>query len=125
MKMAGYDNIKDKGFDRMTVEQRRAMASKAGKASAAARKKRKKLKEIFQMVGSLGVTDDKLRSKIEAMGIPADEVTWNVAIAVSTIMSAIRKNDVKTVMLILELMDADEKKKEEKNAFSEFMKSVE
>ena len=38
--MAGYDNIKGKGFDSRTAEERRELARKAGKASGEARSRK-------------------------------------------------------------------------------------
>lgn len=120
--MANYDNIKDYGFDKLTANRQREIASMGGKASQRKKKQQKKLKEIFQLVGSLNVTDRTLLEKIKKMGIPEDDITWNTAVAVSTILNAIRKNDIKTVEFVLKMMDEEDGK--EKNAFDEFMNGM-
>ena len=118
--MANYENIKDYGFDKLTPNRQREIASMGGKASQRKKKQQKKLKEIFQTIGALEVTDKALFEKMEKMGIPKDEITWGAAVAVSTILNAIRKNDIKTVAFILKMIDEDEGK-DSKNAFDEFM----
>ena len=40
-----YEDIKEYGFDKLTAEERRELASKAGKASVESRRQRKTLKE--------------------------------------------------------------------------------
>lgn len=43
--MAGYDNIKDRGFDTRSEEERKALGSQGGRAAAEKRKKRRLMQE--------------------------------------------------------------------------------
>ena len=118
--MAGYDNIKDCGFDKMSAERQREIASMGGKASQEKRKRQKTLREMFAMVGNMPVTEKTLQNKIKAMGFEVDEITWNLAMVVSAYMTSIKKGDTKSVALILKMLDdVNESKKE--NKFDEFM----
>lgn len=47
--MANYDNIKDHGFDRLTAEERRKLAQKAGKKSGEVRREKADLKKQMQI----------------------------------------------------------------------------
>lgn len=118
--MAGYDNIKNMGFDKMTAERQREIASMGGKASQQKRKQRKTMRELFSMIGSMPVNDKPLLDKIKKLGIPDDEITWNTAVVVSTYMTAVKKGDTKTVALILKLLDESTESKKV-NEFDEFM----
>lgn len=118
--MAGYDNIKDMGFHKMTTERQREIASMGGKASQEKRKQRKTMRELFSMIGSMPVNDKPLLDKIKKLGIPDDEITWNTAVVVSTYMTAVKKGDTKTVALILKLLDENTESKKV-NEFDEFM----
>lgn len=46
--MANYDNIKEHGFDKLTAEERRKLAQKAGKISGEKRKEKADLKRQMQ-----------------------------------------------------------------------------
>ena len=122
--MAGYDNIKDKGFDTLSTDERRKMASIGGKASVEARRRKKSLRELFAMIGNMPVTDKTLLNRIKSFGLSEEDITWNLAMAVSTYVTAVKKGDTKTVALILKLLD-DVDSKKENNKFDEFMNDVE
>ena len=118
--MAGFDNVREMTFDKLTPERQRKIASMGGKASQAAAKRRKTMREIFQQIGSLEVTDEALKKKMQKLGIPDEDITWQVALAVSTILNAIKKGDVKTIEFVLQMLDDGKKKSE--NPFEEMMK---
>lgn len=118
--MAGYDNIRDKGFDKLTAERQREIASMGGKASQKALKRRKTMREIFRQIGDLNVTDDALKRKLQKLGLPDEDITWQVAVAVSTILNAIKKNDIKTVAFVLQMLD--DGKPGDNNPFEEYIK---
>lgn len=119
--MANFENIKDHSFDKITPKRQREIASMGGKASQAARKKKKNLRELFAMIGDMQVNDKLLADKIKKLGFEQDEITWNLAMAVSTYMTAVKKGDTKTVALILKLLD-DSAESKKVNEFDEFMK---
>ena len=118
--MAGYDNIKDHSFNKLSADEVRAIASRGGKASGEKRKQKKTMRELFSMIGSMPVNDKPLLDKIKKLGIPDDEITWNTAVVVSTYMTAVKKGDTKTVALILKLLDENTESKKV-NEFDEFM----
>lgn len=55
-----YDNIKDKGFDTRTIEERRQLAKKAGKASGKARREKKAMRENLQTILAMTLKSGKL-----------------------------------------------------------------
>lgn len=103
--MAGFDNVREMTFDKLAPERQREIARLGGIASQKAAKRRKNMREIFQQIAGLHVTDEALKEKLTKMGIPEDDITWQVAVAFSTIMNAIQKNDIKTVELVLQMLD--------------------
>ena len=103
--MAGYDNIKDKGFDKLTAEERRTLASKAGKASVASRRRKRTIKELFRAIGDLPVNEAKIRQQLDVMGIPRDEQTWEMAVAASAMVKAMRTDNPKMLEFVLELLE--------------------
>lgn len=103
--MAGYDNIKDKGFDKLTTEEQRAIAKKGGKASVVSRRKKRTVKELFRAIGDLPVNEAKIRQQLDKMGIPRDEQTWEMAVACSALVKAMRTDNPKMLEFVLELLD--------------------
>lgn len=122
--MAGYDNIKEHSFNKMSAERQREIASMGGKAAQRAAKRRKTMREIFQQIGELDVADKTLKERLVKLGVPEGDITWNVAVVISTYVNAVKKNDVKTVALLLKMLESEDKKKKN-NEFDEFMKEVE
>lgn len=55
-----YDNIKDKGFDTRTIEERRQLAKKAGKASGKARREKKAMRENLETILAMTLKSGKL-----------------------------------------------------------------
>lgn len=55
-----YDNIKDKGFDTRTIDERRQLAKKAGKASGKARREKKAMRENLQTILAMTLKSGKL-----------------------------------------------------------------
>ena len=105
--MAGYDNIKEHGFDKIPAERQREIAKMGAAAATKKRKQKKRMKELFQEIGNMAVTDVKIKARMKAMGIPEDDITWQAAVAVATIMAAVKKNDPKVVEFVLEMFDDD------------------
>lgn len=74
--MAGYDNIKDKGFDHRTTEELREITRKAGVASGKARRQKRDLRKCVQMVLNSKAHGDKTKATVkEVMGVDEDDVT--------------------------------------------------
>ena len=73
--MANYDNIKDHGFDKLTAEERRELAQKAGKKSGEARREKADLKKQMMVWLEADVSKD-------ANGNPMTGAEYMVQIAV-------------------------------------------
>ena len=112
-------NIEKYKFNKLAPSRQREIASMGGKASQKAAKRRKTLKQLYQWVGEMQVTDKLLKDKLLKMGIAEDDITWQMALVVSTLMSAIKKGDIKTIAFVMNMM---EEQKDDKNPFEEFMK---
>lgn len=88
-----YDNIKDKGFDTLTAEERQELAKKAGIASGKARRRKKQIKEDIELLLSLPIKNDRLKNQLKALGIEDDELTNQMAMTIAMWQKAI-KGDV-------------------------------
>ena len=106
--MAGYDNIKNKGFDKMTTERQREVAAMGGRASQAAARRRRTIKELFQAIGSLPVNEPGIRKQLDKMGIAKDDQTWETAVAASALVKAMKTDNPKMLEFVLELLERDE-----------------
>lgn len=74
--MAGYDNIKDKGFDHRTTEEKRQIGIKGGIASGKVRRQKRDLRKCVQMVLNTKAHGDKTKATVkEVMGVDEDDVT--------------------------------------------------
>lgn len=105
--MAGYENIKDKSFNKLTAEEQRAIAVRGGKASAASRRRKRNVKELFRAIGDLPVNEAKIRQQLDKMGIPRDEQTWEMAVAASAMVKAMQTDNPKMLEFVLELLERD------------------
>lgn len=70
--MANEQNLKGHGFNEITADRQREIASQGGKASAEARKKRKTLKEELLALLSEGDTQNKVSLAIIDRAINGD-----------------------------------------------------
>ena len=67
--MAGYENIKDHGFDKRTAEERRELAIKAGKASGEARRRKADFRKTLNMLLTTKIDSSEWTPVLEAMGL--------------------------------------------------------
>lgn len=67
--MAGYENIKDHGFDKRTAEERRELAIKAGKASGEARRRKADFRKTLNMLLTTKIDSPEWTPVLEAMGL--------------------------------------------------------
>ena len=103
--MAGYDNIKNHGFNKITAEEQRTIAQKGGRASVVSRRKKRTIKELFRAIGDLPVNESKIKQQLDKMGIPKDEQTWEMAVACSALVKAMKTDNPKMLEFVLELLD--------------------
>lgn len=96
---------------RKTREERKESASKAGKASGEAKRKRKAMKEQMEMLLSLPVKSDKLKSQLKSLGIKSTEINNQMALIVSLYQTALKggKNSVQAFNTIMEMTEEKEK----------------
>lgn len=106
--MAGFDNIKNHTFDKITAEKQRAIAQKGGRASVISRRRKRTVKEIFRSIGDLPVNETKIQQQLDAMGIPREEQTWEMALAASALIKAMRTDNPKMLEFVLELLNREE-----------------
>ena len=110
--MAGYDNIKDYGFDKLTAEEQRQIASKGGKASVKARRKRKHIQDTTKMILGLDVIDDTTNEILDKFGVE-DKDLQSLMIC-KLILKAIN-GDVKAVRTVLEITGESAKYQKQEN----------
>tara|TARA_R110000851_G_scaffold306239_7_gene464520 strand:- start:3800 stop:4213 length:414 start_codon:yes stop_codon:yes gene_type:complete len=92
--MAGEDNIKGKGFDSLTTEQQRKMASKGGIASAKVKRKKRRFNELLNAMMDSKLTDPKEIAMIANTfpDLDPDEVTQESAILIAQMNKARKGN---------------------------------
>ena len=106
--MAGYDNVKNKGFDHRSTEELRKIASRGGTASGEARRRKRNIKELFRSIGDLPVNEPKIREQLDKMGIPRGEQSWEMAVAASALIKAMKTDNPKMLEFVLELLEAQD-----------------
>ena len=87
--MAGYDNIKDKGFDHRSTEELREIQSRGGRASGASRRRRAAFRENLNFILTTGVNNPEGTPVLQALGI---ESTLESAIHMAMIKEALAGN---------------------------------
>ena len=87
--MAGYDNIKDYGFDKRTASEQREIARKGGKASGEVRRKKADFRKTLNMLLTLKIDDPGIIPVLEALGIDS---TFESAVNMAMIREALTGN---------------------------------
>lgn len=78
--MAGYENIKDKGFDKRTTEERRELAIKAGKASGEARRRKADFRKTLNQLLTAEIDSPEWTPLLESLGLDSTlETALNMA----------------------------------------------
>lgn len=83
--MAGYDNIKNYGFDKRTADERRELAIKAGKASGEARRRKADFRKTLNMLLTAEIDNGEYKPVLESLGV---ECTLESAILMAQIKEA-------------------------------------
>ncbi len=84
--MAGYENIKDKGFDHRTTEELRIITSNGGKASGAARRRKADFRKVLNMLLTAEIDSEEWKPVLEALGV---ECTLESALLMAQIKEAL------------------------------------
>lgn len=87
--MAGYENIKEKGFDKRTTGELREIASKGGKASGESRKRKADFRRTLNQLLTLKIDSPEWTPLLESLGIDS---TLESAINVAMIKEALSGN---------------------------------
>lgn len=85
--MAGYDNIRRKGFDHRTAEELREITSRAGKASGAARRRKADFRRTLNMLLTAEIDSGEWKPVLEALGV---ECTLESALLMAQIKEAMQ-----------------------------------
>ena len=87
--MAGYENIKEKGFDKRTTGELREIASKGGKASGESRKRKAVFRRTLNQLLTLKIDSPEWTPLLESLGIDS---TLESAINAAMIKEALSGN---------------------------------
>lgn len=87
--MAGYDNIRRKGFDHRTAEELREITSRAGKASGAARRRKADFRKTLNLLLTTKIDSPEWTPVLEALGLDS---TLESAVNAAVIKKALEGN---------------------------------
>ena len=87
--MAGYYNIKDRGFDKRTTEELRIITSKGGKASGEARRRKADFRKTLNMLLTAEIDSPEWKPVLESLGV---ECTLESALLMAQIKEALGGN---------------------------------
>lgn len=87
--MAGYENIKDYGFDKRTAEEQREIAVAGGKASGKSRRRKADFRKTLNMLLTAKIDSDEWEPILNALGL---ECTLESAMLMAQIKEAINGN---------------------------------
>lgn len=98
--MQGHENLIP--INERTKDEQRKIRKKAGIASGAARRKKKELRTRIQNALSTAVTNPKIKSKIEKMGMDPEDATAFDAVVASLLSEAIMCQNVKAIAMLMD-----------------------
>ncbi len=87
--MAGYENIKDKGFDSRTTGELREISSRGGKASGVARRRKADFRKTLNMLLTAEIDSEEWKPVLEALGV---ECTLESALNMAMIKEGLAGN---------------------------------
>lgn len=87
--MAGYENIKDHGFDKRTADERRELAVRAGKASGEARRKKADFRKVLNALLTAEIENEEWTPFLESLGLDS---TLESAVNAAMIREALNGN---------------------------------
>lgn len=108
----GYDDIKDKGFDKRTTGELLEITRKGGKASGRTRRKKADFKKILNLLLTTDVNDPSITPVLETLGIDS---TLESAVNMAMIKEAMAGN-VKAYEAIAKYSGQSDKSGEEMEA---------
>lgn len=90
--LANAENLKGKGLDHRTPSEQREIARKGGQASGAARRLKKMRRVAAEMLADMPVADNELRRKMELLGVPEEDRTYQMAVVMAMLIQALKGN---------------------------------
>lgn len=87
--MAGYENIRDKGFDHRSTAELREIQSRGGKASGEARRRKANFNKTLNMLLTAEIENEEWKPVLEALGV---DCTLESALLMAQIKKAIQGN---------------------------------
>lgn len=87
--MAGYDNIKNKGFDNRTTGELREISSRGGKASGEARRRKADFRKNLNLLLTSEIDSPEWKPMLESLGV---ECTLESALLMAQIKEAMKGN---------------------------------
>ena len=94
--MAGYDNIRDKGFDKRTTEELRKITSAGGRASGKARRRKADFRKTLNLLLTAEIDSEEWTPVLESLGLDS---TLEAAVNAAMIRKALA-GDVKAYIAI-------------------------
>ncbi len=87
--MAGYENIKDYGFDKRTAEEQREIAVAGGRASGEARRRKADFRKTLNLLLTAQIDSEEYKPVLEALGL---ECTLEAALNMAMIKEGLAGN---------------------------------
>lgn len=87
--VAGYENIRDKGFDKRSTEELREIQSRGGKRSGEVRRRKADFRKTLNLLLTAKIDNEEWKSVLESLGI---ECTLESALLMAQIKEAMAGN---------------------------------
>ena len=87
--MAGYENIRDKGFDKRSTEELREIQSRGGKKSGEVRRRKADFRKTLNLLLTAEIDNEEWKPVLEALGV---ECTLESALNMAMIREGLSGN---------------------------------
>lgn len=87
--MAGYENIRDKGFDKRSTEELREIQSRGGKRSGEVRRRKADFRKTLNLLLTAEIDNEEWKPVLESLGV---ECTLESALLMAQIKEAMAGN---------------------------------
>lgn len=87
--MAGYENIRDKGFDKRSTEELREIQSRGGKKSGEVRRRKADFRKTLNLLLTAEIDNEEWKPVLESLGV---ECTLESALLMAQIKEAMMGN---------------------------------
>ncbi len=118
--MAGYENIRDKGFDKRTTEELREITSRAGRASGESRRRKADFRKTLNMLLTAEIDNPEWTPILQELGLDS---TLESAVNMAMIKKALL-GDVKAYVAIRDTLGQTTKSERDLEEQDEKIKSA-